>query len=178
MLGVAMNPASYTSYRYTLLMTILIGSLFFLSNPASALPSDKEQPINVSADKARKNGNQGLTIYEGNVVITQGSIRITGDEVAIYDEAGTVSKMIAKGSKNQPAKFKQRPQPEGTDMIANGETIEYDINSETLLLLESARLEQDGRITDSNKITYDMKSTVVNAGDSTGRVIMVIPPSK
>jgi lipopolysaccharide export system protein LptA len=159
-------------------MGCLISSLFFLSNTATALPDDKKQPINVSADKARKNSNQGLTIYEGNVIITQGSIRITGNAVTIYDEAGTVSKMIAKGSQNTPAEFKQRPQPEGSDMVANGETIEYDINSEILLLLDNARLEQDGRITDSNKITYDMKTTVVNAGDTDGRVIMVIPPSK
>jgi lipopolysaccharide export system protein LptA len=168
-----MNPASYL-----LLTTCLISSLFFISTTASALPDDREQPINVSADKARKNGNQGLTVYEGNVVITQGSIRITGDEISIYDEAGTVSKMIAKGNKDAPAEFKQRPQPESSDIIANGETIEYNIDTETLLLSESARLEQDGRITDSNKIIYDMKTTVVNAGDATGRVIMVIPPSK
>jgi len=167
-----MNRASYT-----LLISLLLSNLL-LSVSTAALPNDKDQPINVSADKARKNSNQGLTVYEGNVIITQGSIRIIGDEITIYDKDGTVNKMIAKGNKSAPAEFKQRPQLDGGDMIANGETIEYDVNAETLLLLESARLAQDGRITDSNRITYDMKTTVVNAGDAKGRVIMVIPPSK
>ena len=168
-----MNPASYP-----LLVTSLISCLLIFCNTATALPDDKEQPINVSADKARKNSNQGITIYEGNVIITQGSIRITGSEIAIYDQDGNVSKMIAKGTENEPAEFKQQPQLEGGDMIANGNTIEYDIDAETLVLLDNARLEQDGRITDSNKITYDMATTIVNAGDTNGRVIMVIPPSK
>jgi lipopolysaccharide export system protein LptA len=168
-----MNPVSYP-----LLISCLISSLLLVSNIASALPDDRNQPINVSADTARKNGNQGLTLYAGNVVITQGSIRITGDEVAIYDTAGTVSKMIAKGNTNALAEFKQRPQPEGSDLIANGETIEYNVDNETLLLLENARLEDGGDTTESNKIAYDMKSTVVNAGDDNGRVIMILQPPK
>lgn len=165
-----MNLASHP-----LLRLCFIACLSFIAPIVAALPDDRQQPINVSADKARKNGDQGLTVYEGSVVITQGSIYIEGDKIAIYDNAGVVSKIIANG---KPAIFKQRPEPESGEMIAKGETIEYDINTESLLLLENALLEQEGRTTNSNKITYDMKTTVVNAGDNNGRVIMVIPPSK
>ena len=155
--------------------SFFIGSLLLTTaHNAIALPDDREQPINVSADKARKNSTQGLTIYQGNVVITQGSIRVTGDEVAIYDSNGTVSKMIAKGAL---AEFRQRPEPESSETIANGSTIEYDIKKETLLLLENAKLEEGGDITTSNMITYDIKSTAVNAGDENGRVIMTLQPS-
>ncbi|MGS2717706.1 lipopolysaccharide transport periplasmic protein LptA [Eionea flava] len=148
--------------------------MLIMPQAAMALPDDRQQPINVSADKARKNSNQGLTTYQGNVVITQGSIRITGDEVAIYDDNGQVNKMIAKG---QLAEFRQRPQINEPETIANASTIEYDINDETLVLLDNAKLEQAGDITTSNKITYDMKSTIVNAGDDNGRVIMTLQPS-
>jgi lipopolysaccharide export system protein LptA len=165
-----MNPAKQITYTI-----FLIGSLLLTTaHKAIALPDDKEQPINVSADKARKNSNQGLTIYQGNVIITQGSIRVTGDEVAVYDDNGAVSKMIAKGA---AAEFRQRPEPESSETIANGSTIEYDIMKEILLLLDNAKLEQGGDITTSNMITYDMKSTVVNAGDENGRVIMTLQPT-
>ena len=150
-----------------------LGICLTISN-AIALPNDSEQPINVSADKAFKSAKLGSTIYEGNVLITQGSIRITGDKISIFDKNGTVTKMVAKG---QPATFKQKPEIHSADTIANGSTIEYDINEETLLLLDNALLKQESRTTNSNKITYDMKTEVVNAGDNTGRVIMVLEPS-
>ncbi|MFT6102665.1 MAG: lipopolysaccharide export system protein LptA [Granulosicoccus sp.] len=163
-----MNPAKQITYTIFLIGSLLLAT----AQKAIALPDDREQPINVSADKARKNSNQGLTIYQGNVIITQGSIRVTGDEVAIYDDNGAVSKMIAKGA----AEFRQRPTLESSETIANGSTIEYDIKKETLLLLDNAKLEQGGDITTSNMITYDMKSTIVNAGDENGRVIMTLQP--
>lgn len=154
----------------TLLTCVCLGAGV---SSVTALPDDRNQPINVSADRAIKNNKKGITIYEGNVLITQGSIRVSGDKVSIYDDNGTVSKMIAEG---QPAKFKQKPYLDSGDMIANGHTIEYDVSQETLLLKEKALLQQDGRTTNSNKIAYDMKTEIVNAGDNTGRVIMVLEP--
>lgn len=153
---------------------ILIACSAYLSS-LHALPDDKEQPINVSADSAQKNSNEGTTIYQGNVIITQGSIQINGDIITIFDSNGTVEKMVATG---QPAKFKQTPEVGAADMIATGNSIEYDVSQETLLILENALLEQEGRTTNSNRITYDMNTTIVTAGDANGRVKMTLQPSK
>ncbi|MFT5117164.1 MAG: lipopolysaccharide export system protein LptA [Kiritimatiellia bacterium] len=160
--------------RYHVLTTLFILSLSICAGQVIALADDKDQPINVSADKARKNDKQGLTVYQGDVVITQGSIRITGEIISIYDTAGTVDKIVATG---KPAKFKQQPEPQSEYIIANGSTIEYDVKAESLLLLENALLLQEGNTTNSNKIIYDMKTAVVNAGDEKGRVIMTLKPS-
>jgi lipopolysaccharide export system protein LptA len=162
---------SHNLHRLFILLTCIA---CLNSSQTLALPDDREQPINVSADSAFKSEKSGTTVYKGNVIITQGSIHISGDKISIFDQAGTVTKMIAEG---KPAKFKQKPEVNSADVIANGFTIEYDINAETLLLLENALLKQESRTTNSNKITYDMKTEVVNAGDNTGRVIMVLEPS-
>jgi lipopolysaccharide export system protein LptA len=169
-----MSGAAMNLNKYRVIATLFALSLLMSVNHAIALADDKEQPINVSADKASKNDKQGLTVYQGDVVITQGSIRITGETISIYDTAGTVDKIVAIG---KPAKFKQRPEPQSEYIIANGSTIEYDIKNETLLLLENALLQQEGNTTNSNKIIYDMKTAAVNAGDKSGRVIMTIEPS-
>lgn len=156
-------------------ITIVISIwLTVLSSHLLALADDKDQPINVAANTAHKNDKKGLTVYRGDVIITQGSIRITGDEITIYDTAGNVEKIIATGT---PAKFKQKPSPTSDDMIAHGFTIEYDVVKESLLLRENALLKQEGRTTNSNRITYDMKTTIVKAGNDTGRVNMVLQPS-
>lgn len=160
-------------------LRLLITTCFILSFSLThqnvlALANDSEQPINVSANSAQKNGNKGTTIYEGNVVITQGSIRITGNQITIYDNGGTVSKIAATGN---PARFKQKPDINSEDVIATGLLIEYNIDKETLLLEDDALLKQQGRTTESNHIEYNMKTTIVNAGgDDDGRVIMVLEP--
>jgi len=152
-------------------------SLLIFPSLSSALPDDRNQPINIEANEAEKNDKKGITTYKGNVVITQGSIRMSGDLIIVYDNNGTVEKIVSKG---KPAHFKQKPDLQSEDMIAEALNLEYDINKETLLLEEKALLKQNGGTTNSNKIIYDMKTAVVNAGtgNSSGRVIMVIPPSK
>jgi len=83
--------------------------------------------------------------------------------------------MLSVGS---PATFKQTPNVGEADMVATGNSIEYDVNDETLVILGNAQLKQAGRQTDSNRITYDMKTAIVTAGDETGRVKMTLQPSK
>ncbi len=162
--------------NYHLLATALIIITFGYASHIAALAEDRNQPINVSADSAQKNDQKGITTYQGDVVITQGSIRITGDEIVIFDKDGKVSEMVAKG---KPATFKQRPDGQDEDMIATGDTIKYNIDTEILLMTDNASLKQQGRTTESNNIRYDMKTTIVNAGGSqNGRVIMVLEPSQ
>ena len=56
------------------------------SSVAMALPSDREQPIRVQADSAELDERQGVAVYRGSVVITQGTLKITGDTVTITQD--------------------------------------------------------------------------------------------
>ena len=53
----------------------------FGSAAAWALPTDRTQPIRVQADSAELDDKQGVAVYRGDVVITQGSMKITGNTV-------------------------------------------------------------------------------------------------
>ena len=53
------------------------------SSTSWALPSDRDQPIRVQADSAELDDKQGVAVYRGSVVITQGSLKITGDTVTL-----------------------------------------------------------------------------------------------
>lgn len=151
--------------------------LFCLSLQIQALPDDRDQPIHVTADQARKNDKTGITQYLGDVLIKQGSIRVTGDDITIYDDNGTVIRIEANGI---PATFRQTPEVGGEDVVAKGNYLEYTLDSETLLIKKNAELTQEGNITKSEKITYDMKTTIVTAGDANGdpnnRVNTIIQP--
>ena len=65
-----------------LLLMTLITSL------SQALPSDREQPIKITADSAVRNEQTGETRYEGSVELTQGSLHIEADLLTLYQYDG------------------------------------------------------------------------------------------
>lgn len=153
---------------------ICLFGLIFFSQLSTALSDDKKQPINVSADSAQKNDKKGIATYQGDVIITQGSIRITGDKITIHDADGKITKITADGS---PATFKQRPDNSQEDIVGESNTLVYDFKTELLTLTGNALLQQEGNSTKSNKIVYEMQESIVKAGDGNGRVNNVILPS-
>jgi lipopolysaccharide export system protein LptA len=142
------------------------------SSLALALPDDANQPISIVADSAIKDDKLGLTIYEGNVSITQGSLNILADKVMIFIVAETVSKMVALGT---PASFKQQPNIDEKDVIAKANTIDYFIVDKKITLTENASLNQDGSILTGQVINYDLNGAKAQAE---GGVQVVMQPAK
>ena len=50
---------------------------------AWALPNDQQQPIRIQADDAQLDDKNGVATYTGDVIITQGSMKVTGNKVTI-----------------------------------------------------------------------------------------------
>lgn len=50
---------------------------------AWALPTDRDQPIRIQADDAQLDDKNGIATYKGDVIITQGSMKVTGNTVTI-----------------------------------------------------------------------------------------------
>lgn len=139
---------------------------------ATALPDDSNQPISIIADTAIKDDKLGLTIYEGNVSITQGSLNILADKVTIFIVKQQVTKMVAIGT---PASFKQQPNLGEKDVIAKADTIDYFIIDKKITLTENASLDQDGSILTGKIINYDIGGARAKAE---GGVKVVIQPVK
>lgn len=53
------------------------------SASAWALPDDRNQPIRIQADDAQLDDKNGVATYKGDVIITQGSMKVTGNTVTI-----------------------------------------------------------------------------------------------
>ena len=92
--------------------------------PASvwALDTDREQPIQITADIAIRDEVAGETRYEGNVVLIQGSLKITADTLSVLHESSDADRIIAIG---KPARLIQQPAPEQTPVDASALRIEY-----------------------------------------------------
>ena len=139
-------------------------SLAMYSLPSSALSTDQNQPIEVEADYAELDDENGLTIYRGDVIVTQGSMKVTGDELTVtYTEAGDMDTMIVIG---KPAHFEQLPDNSKVKDEAEALRIEYYSLKNLMYLIKKAVMKQEGANMSGDKIEYN---TLTNKIISKGR---------
>lgn len=132
------------------------------SSNAQALSTDREQPIVIEAAAAEADNRAQVTIYRGDVVITQGTLRITGDTVWIhYDNANTITKAVSEG---KPAKFRQLTDGKKDYMTADAERMEYHADQDLILLLGNARYGEGKDKITAPRIVYDSRRGRVKAG--------------
>jgi len=150
-----------------------------LLNPsvATALPSDRQAPIKISADNATYKNNQGT--YTGNVILTQGSLRIQADRLVINQTNRKVSDVVATG---RPARFQQQPAANTGTVTASAKTIEYEVRDNEIIFTESAYILHKGSEISSERIVYNAaKESVLAEGQTkrggSGRVNMILQPS-
>ena len=160
-------------FQWALAM-VLIG----MAPSSAALDSDRDQPIQIVADIAVRDETAGETRYEGNVVLTQGSLRITADTLSIRHNADEADMIVATG---QPATLVQQPTPDQAPVDASAMRIEYTRSQDLVRLLEEARIAQNGSTLSGNQIDYLVSERTVRAAGMPGtagenRVEVVIPP--
>ncbi len=146
------------------LTKFLIITLSLLPALAMALPSDREQPINIEADHAQLDDERGITQYKGNAILTQGTLRITGDIITFYyDDDQQITKAIAEGNL---AKYQQTHKPGEDPVKARALQMEYHAKTQKIHLLGKGYVWNDGNIITGNRLDYDITKGVVNVSSS------------
>lgn len=164
-------------------MRLLINSLGLLliavlPRIALALPEDKDQPIHVQANSVEIDDKKGVSVYRGNVILTQGSIILHADTLTVEHPKRQLQKAVAQGN---PAQFQQDLDKKGGQVKAHASTMEYGAGAQVLTLSGKAQVWQDGNEFSGSRIEYDLKTDVVHARrDESGqeRVQVTIQPSK
>ena len=150
------------------------------SSQLFALESDAKQPITIDSNGATYDERAELSTYTGNVVATQGSIRVNSDKLDVHFKGGEAEKLIFTG-KN--ARFKQTPSPGAKDITGQASTGEFYPKRNLLVLIGNATVLQGNGTYSSEYIEYDIKTSLVKAGDKSNsadnskqRVHVVIQP--
>ncbi len=142
-----------------------------------ALPSDQNQPVSLEADRATYNERTGITTYTGNVLITQGSVRIEADSIVVNLTSNrSIKDATAQG---RPARFQQQISTEKGLARGEGQSVVYDAQAGIVTLTGNALLTQDGARFSGNSIRYSItKGDVEALGNTQNRVKIVIPPNQ
>lgn len=160
--------------------TLAIAVLCAFALTCVALPDDSEQPINIQADRASQKvlSNGEKTEYFGDVLLTQGSLKISGEHVIINSRNNKVTRIIAIG---EPANFEQQSDPEKAPIKAQANRLDYQLSDDTVVLTEQASIEQNGSTVSGKRIEYNIAAERVKATgskDDDTRVKMILIPEK
>jgi lipopolysaccharide export system protein LptA len=153
-------------------------SLALLMPSAWGLVEDRDQPIEITADRALRDDTRGYTVYNGDVRLTQGSLVIEADRITLFHNSGSADRVVAEG---QPARMQQVQNPGEEPMKARALRIIYLVEAERVQLRQQARVEQDGATLEGDSIDYLIPQQIVRAdteSGSGGRVQVVIPAAR
>lgn len=153
---------------------LLLSALF--SAGVYALESDGDQPIIIDSDSATYDDVKAISTYTGNVISIQGSIRVNSDKLVVYFIDGEADKMVFTGNL---AKFKQTPHEGDQDITGEALTGEYYPKKNLLILIDKATVWQGNGAYTSDFIEYDLKTSLVKAGEkesASKRVHVVLQP--
>lgn len=148
----------------------------FISLQAYGLESDSNQPITIDSNTATYDDASATSIYTGNVVSIQGSIRVNSDKLVVYFVNGDVDKLVFTGKR---AKFKQTPSEGEGDITGEALTGEYYPKKNLLVLIDEATVWQGNATYSSKLIEYDSKKSLVRAGEKSSdakRVHVILKP--
>lgn len=146
--------------------------------PGRTLDSDRNQPIEIEADKATLDEPSRTSVYEGNVYLHQGTLRLHGTRMSLTLDNKRIHEIVLDGT---PATFAQRPEHADTDQQAEAEHIEYHTDTRRLLLQGNAVIRQPGREEfRSDRIELNLRDNTVQAGSTGGdnRVHITLQPDR
>jgi len=141
-----------------------------------ALESDSEQPITIDSNTATYDDASATSTYTGNVISIQGSIKVNSDKLVVYFVDGDAEKLVFTGNK---AKFKQTPSEGAEDITGEALTGEFYPKKNLLILKDDATVWQGNATYSSNLIEYDIKTSLVKAGEKStdaSRVHVILKP--
>ena len=161
--------------------TALSGALLSIAT-THAEKADKDKPTQIEANRMSSDDARRISIFEGNVVLTKGTILVRADRVTVRQDADGFQMSVATGN---PARFRQKR--DGRDEWLEGEAlrIEIDDKNEKIDLREKARLMRDKDEVHGDAISVDARSeffsvtggtSAVSAGNPDGRVRATIQP--
>ena len=169
---------------------LFIASLALLAlttPPAHAEKADRGKPVNIEADRVTVDDKNKIHIFEGHVVLTQGTLTIRSDKLVVSQDLEGYQRGIATGGEGGLARFRQKREGKNEWVEGEGERIEHDARSELSQFFQRGRVKsgedevrgqyiQFNGLTETYLVTNGPNATTVPSQQ--GRVQVTIQPKK
>ena len=165
---------------------LALALLLAMAPPTRAEKADRDKPVNLEADRVTVDDAKQIAVFEGNVVLTQGTLQIRGNRMEIRQDKDGFRHGTTWGNL---AYFKQKR--DGVDEYIEGwaERIEYDGRAEKVQMFTRAMMKRGDDEVRGDYISYDSPTEfyevkgggtkAATANNPGGRVqVMMVPKPK
>jgi len=175
--------------RVLLISSTIAAALLLVNAPAVAEKADRLKPTNIEAKRGTIDEANKVRTMEGDVILVQGTMRITAEKMVVKEDAtGNISAQAFGPSAGQIT-FRQKREgfSDFVDGVAN--RAEFDDKANTLKLFGRARLTSAGDVAEGEYIYFNTATEVyairnsaaddkpgVVQPDAPGRVKITIQP--
>ncbi len=125
------------------------------TDAAFAERADREKPINLEANRISVDEVKKVQIFEGNVVLTQGTLSIRADRIVVTQDADGFQRGVASGGSGGVARFRQKREGRDDYVEGEGERIEHDARNEKTEFFIRAWVKSGGDEVKGNYISYN-----------------------
>jgi lipopolysaccharide export system protein LptA len=158
-----------------LFFLVLLSTL--IASSSLALPSDSRQALHIKADSSIYNYNTGFNIFEGNVIIDQGTTHITADKlVTKSDLKHKISEAIAYGDQ-QLAHYWTLSKQSEPEIHAYAKVIKFYPAQSNVTLEKQVKVRQGENSFNGELIHYNSNDqTITVPASNKGRSVIVYNP--
>ncbi len=153
------------SLKITSIILLMLYTSFSLAENA-----DRNKPINITADFGSLDQQNETTIWKGNVVITQGTLRFSADQVVVRRTKDGQQHVVATGN---PVSFQQKLEGKPQYVKGKGAKVQYSSKNNIVILSGNAQVSRDGDVVQGNQITYNTITEFYTVSGSKGNQVKV-----
>ena len=137
--------------------------------------ADRDKPIHIESDKMSLDNANHISVFEGKVELTQGTLRVLAEKAVVTEDAAGNKFCVATG---HLASFRQKRDEANEYVEGYGERIEYNTLTEKIDLFIRARVKREQDDVRGDHITYNTQTEIfrVNSPENTGRVRATLQP--
>jgi lipopolysaccharide export system protein LptA len=143
--------------------------LLLAASSAMAEKADKSKPTNIESNKMSSDDARRMTIFEGNVVLSKGTILVRADRIVVRQDADGFQFSTAYG---KPVRFRQKGDPkdgcEGLWIDGEALRVEIDDRDEKVELFEKARVQRDQDVVNGEYIFLDQRTEFFSVSTAKG----------
>lgn len=173
------NPAQSQSNPALAWLVIALSLALSLPVLANTTKPDEQQPVEITANSLDANETKGVSVYLGQVVITQGSTVIKGEEVTLIHPNNQLEKAISVGKQ---ATFKRYLPEEKKWIKGRANKITHYALERKIVFEGKAYIQQEGKNSiEGPYIAYDLVKKTLTAKSTpteSQRIKVIFTPAK
>jgi lipopolysaccharide export system protein LptA len=139
--------------------TLIAGVLLFTTvTTTHAERADRDKPANLEADRVTMDDVKKISVFEGNVQLTQGTLLIRADKLVVTQDAQGFQSAVATVGPGGLAHFRQKREAKEEYVDGEAERIEHDGRAEKTQFYVRAHVKSGLDEVRGNFVAYDAKT--------------------